>query len=481
MPAGKRTPSNATLYTLITFVGLFIVTLVVSIIYYVKAEEYRTEAATLRTQRDELASSAQLRKIGTIIGAKQPGKSRLGTMLDYLDSMVSLTIRGVPEDTSAEVKVDTVKRKVKQTLEPLAREHLDFRNLDPNTTGLVPIIEKLKTKLDNVTSTALTTQQQLKNLQNRFDDAMTAGFEKEQILLAEKEKYQQQVNDIKQNYNELKDLMKQTTDQQVKTLMAQFDEERANRKIQKQELLRTQAELKIAENRVKRTQEILQAIVPPPDTEVAAYQPDGKIILIDDQAKIVHLNMGSDDRIYRGLTFSVYEKNMPIPKDGRGKAEIEVFNVGKTISAARITRSQIKKPIILDDNIANLIWDSDKTNVFVIAGQFDLDDDGNIDYDAVNKIKTLIEKWGGRVSDNVSIDTDFVILGKSPQVLRKPNFEQMEVDPMAMEKYEDSLQKLISYKEVKNHAQVLSVPVFNTERFLYFIGYKTQSTRPGAF
>jgi len=481
MPAGKRQQTNTVFYALITFVGLFIVTLVVSIICYVKAEDYRTQAASLRAQRDELATNAQLQKIGAVIGAKQPGKSRLGTMLDYLDTMVSLTLGVVPEETSAEVKVDTVKRKVRQTLEPLASEHLDIRKLEPNTIGLVPTIEKLKTKLDIVTADAHSTKQQLKNLQNRFDDAMLAGFEKEQMLLAEKEKFQQQVNEIKQDYNQLKALMKQTTDQQVQTLVALLDEERTNSKIQKQELLRTQAELKVAENRVKHIQNILQAVVPPPDSEVTAYQPDGKIILIDDQAKIVHLNIGSDDRVYRGLTFSVYEKNMPIPRDGKGKAEIEVFSVGKSISAARITRSQIKNPIILDDNVANLIWDSDKTNVFVVAGQFDLDNDGNIDYGADDKVKALIEKWGGKIADNVSVDTDFVVLGKPPVVLRKPNFEQMEADPMAMEKYEASLQKLASYKQVQDRAEALSVPVFNTERFLYFIGYKAQSARPGAF
>jgi hypothetical protein len=57
----------------------------------------------------------------------------------------------------------------------------------------------------------------------------------------------------------------------------------------------------------------------------------------------------------------------------------------------------------------------------------------------------------------------------------------MEADPMAMEKYEASLQRLTSYKEVQTQARTLSIPVFNLERFLYFIGYKTQSARPGAF
>lgn len=610
MAAGKRAQGNAMLYTVITFVGLFILSTVLAVIYYLKAEDYRNEAATLRTQRNELATSSELRKIGAIVGAKQRTKSRLGTMIDYLDEMVSLIMGTLPEDTSAEVKVDTVKRKTKDAIELLAQTQLEqpgtpgtedvglkavakefvdllvegqfstamekfdttmkdalptekleetwnvtteqtgpfkqqigvraekelsydvvfvtcefergpldvkvvynsegqvaglfflptppesletyrqksvtktetiTENIDPNTAGLIRIIEKLKINLDNTTNTALVLKEQLEQLRNRFDDAMAAGFEKEQILLAEKEKYQQQVNGIKQDYSELEALMKQSTDQQVQTLMAQLEDERANRKKLNQDLLKTQAELKMAENRMKRVQKELRMLVPPPDSEVAAYKSDGKIILIDDSAKIVHLNIGSDDRVYRGLTFSVYEKNMPIPKDGKGKAEIEVFDVGKSFSAARIIRSEIKRPIILDDIIANLIWDSDKTNVFVVVGEFDLDSDGDIDYDAVDKIKSLIEKWGGRAADDISIDTDFLVLGKPLQVRGKPTFEKMEVDPMAMEKYEASLQKLISYKEVQNRAQVLSIPVFNAERFLYFIGYKEQSTRAGAF
>ena len=482
MPAGRRPPSNTMLYTLITFVGLFIITTALTVIYYVKAEKQRKIAVTSQNQLNEMATPAELRKIGALIGAKQPRKSRLGTMLDYLDGMVSLIIGGLPEETSAEVKVDTVNRKVEETLEKLpAKEQSEVGNSDPHTVGLVRIIEKLKTRLDNTTDTALALEEHLKELQNQFDDATAEGFEKEQVLLAEKEKYQQQVNDIAQDYDELKALLEQTSEQQVQTLAAQLDEERDNSKTLKQQLLKTQAELKITQERIKHIQAELQVIVPPPDSEVAAYKPDGRIILIDEKTKVVHLNIGSDDGVYRGLTFSVYDKNMPIPKDGRPKAEIEVFNVGKNISAAQITRSETRKPIILNDVIANLIWDSDKTNVFVVAGDFDLDSDGNIDDNAADKIKVLIEKWGGRVVETVSIDTDFLVLGRAPKVLRRPTFEEIEVDPMAMRKYEASLQRLASYKEVLKQAENLAIPIFNTERFLYFIGYKALAERSGAF
>jgi len=482
MPAGKRQQTDTMLYTLITFVGLFIIATTVAVIYYVKAEDHRTNAAKLQSQIDDLADPAELRKgLGTIIGTKQARKSRLGTMVDYLDGTVSLIVGGPPEDTSAEVKFNTANRKTAETLKLLAQEYIDFENIDPNTTGLIRIIEKLKTKRDDTATELLATQQQLNDLQNRFDDAMKASFEKEQTLLAEKEKYQQQVNDIKQDYNELEALMRKTADEKVQSLMDQRDEARAERDNEHGELLKTQAELKMALGRIETIQKKIDDMMPPPDSNVAAYQPDGKIVLIDDQTAIVHINIGTDDRVYRGLTFPVYDKNMPIPKDGKGKAEIEVFDVRKTISAARIIPSKMKRPIILGDIIANLIWDSDKTNVFVVAGEFDLDGDEVIDYDALDKIKSLIEKWGGRLADTVSIDTDFVVLGKAPSVLGKPTFETLEVDPLAMTKWQASVQKAAHYNQVENRAQAFSIPIFNYDRFLYFLGYKTQANREGAF
>jgi hypothetical protein len=50
-----------------------------------------------------------------------------------------------------------------------------------------------------------------------------------------------------------------------------------------------------------------------------------------------------------------------------------------------------------------------------------------------------------------------------------------------MEKYEASLKKLAAYKETQKQAQALNIPILNYERFLYLIGYKSQSAQPGAF
>jgi len=131
--------------------------------------------------------------------------------------------------------------------------------------------------------------------------------------------------------------------------------------------------------------------------------------------------------------------------------------------------------------MANLIWASSRTNTVGIAGDFDLDNDGVIDYNGDEKIKALIEKWGGNVADTISIDTNFLVLGKQPQVLQKPTLDELDINPRAMEVYNASLQRLSRYNGLRDQAQSLWIPVFTYDRFLYFIGYQGHIGQAGAF
>ena len=480
MPAHRRKQSNAMLYTLITFIGLLIVVTAVAVIYYVKTEEYRDKANKAESSLEEIIKSdEQLKGLGKIVGTVPTGKSALGTMADYLDETVCLIVGGVPETTSAEAKINDVNIKVGNALKS-AQGHIVIA--EPNTTGLVRIIGDLTAKLNNTINAKNATQKDLDDQIAQFEITKRVYSEREQVIQGEKNKLQQQINIIQADYDELQARLEKSTTEQVDTYRKQLEEARANLKSLNGKLLKTQAELKMAEDVMKLAQQEVREIKPSPDHEVLAHRPDGKIILIDNQTNVVHLNIGSKQHIYRGLTFTVYDRSGSIPKDGRGKAEIEVFDVAETYSAARITKSETKKPILLGDIVANLIWNSDKTNVFVVAGDFDLDNDGNLDQNATGKIQTLIEKWGGRVADTISIDTDFLVLGGQPQVPKQqPTFEELELDPGAMQKYEALLQRLKHYNQLQGQAQALWIPVFRYERFLYFIGYKGQISQAGAF
>jgi hypothetical protein len=479
MPIGKKSATDSTVYALIAFVALFIIAATVAVIFYLKFEEQRglTEAAQKRL--GEIASPSELQKIGTLVGSEQAGRSRLKSMLDYVDRMVSLIVPEVPGETSAEVKVNEATTKVREMVAALVGKNPDLNDIDPNA-ALLQVTEKLNASLQNTRTAEAAAKGQLETLQSRFDDAMKAGLEKERVLLAEKEKFQQQFEKARSGYDEIKALLEKKTDAQVKDLYGKLDQERAGRDEINKQLLKTQAEFKAAEERIQRIlKENVWPVQPPPDKQVAAFEPDGKVILVDSQAKIVHINLGGDDRVYRGLTFSVYDKNQPIPRDGKGKAEIEVYNVGESVSAARIIRSEPKNPIVVEDIVANLIWDSKKTNTFVVAGDFDLN--GIKGTDALEKIRGLVEKWGGKVADSVSINTDFVILGTPPDVPQKPTLAETETYPNAMEKYERAVERLANYKQIQSQAEALSIPILNADRFLYFIGYKTQAGKPGAF
>jgi hypothetical protein len=478
MPARRRKQSNAMLYTLITFVGLFIATTTVAVIYYVKAEEYRTAEADLQREINNFATDRERQAVGTMVGTKLPNKTWLGTMIDYFDRTVVMVVGGVAEPTSAEVKTNNSSTEVTNA-QKMAQEHITIG--DPNTTGLIQIVKGLKAELDKTINEKLEIQKQLDDQLIRFENADKANLEKEQTLLAEKDKLEQQVADIEQKYNELSALLEQTTGEQVKTLRDQLQQAQDDMKALNENLLKTREELKIAQGDLKSEKEKLSRIEPGPDREVLAHRPDGHVILIDDMAKVVHLNIGIDDHVYQGLTLTVYDRGTSIPEDGKGKAEIEVFDVAKTYSAARITKSELTKPILQGDLVANLIWDTDRTNVFVIAGDFDLDNDGVLDYNGADKIKTLIEKWGGRVDDAISIDTDFLVLGKQPQVLQRPTLDELDIDPRAMEVYNASLQRLNRYNGLRDQAQSLWIPIFTSDRFLYFIGYKGHITQAGAF
>ncbi len=481
MPIGKKSSTDSTLYALIAFVTLFIIAATAGVIYYLKFEEQRGLADAAQKRLSEVATPAEVQKIGAIVGSEQPGKSRLKAMTDYLDHAIGLITPGAAGETSAEVKVNEAVAKVKEMVAAVAKQNPELNDVDPNS-ALLQITAKLNSELKNTKAAETATRGQLAEVQAQFDDAKKVNMEKERDLLAEKDKLQQQFDKVRTGYDELKGLLEKKTDEQVKDLYTKLDQERTGREEMNKQLLKSQAELQTAQDRIQKVlKESVWPIQPPPDTEVKAFEPDGKVILVDDQAKTVQINLGSNDHIYRGLTFAVYDRGQPIPRDGKGKAEIEIYNIGDSFSAARIVRSDKKNPIVAEDIIANLIWSPTKSNTFVVVGDFDLTGDGVSDEDATAKIRSLVEKWGGKVADSVTVNTDYVILGTPPVVPTKPTMQEVERYPNATEKYEKALQQAAKYKDIQGQAQALSIPILNAERFLYFIGYKTQAGNPGAF
>lgn len=478
MPVHRRKQSNAMLYTLIIFVGLFIAATTVAVIYFVNAEKYRTDRDDLQTKLTNYATADEQDDIGTKVGSRLSGQTWLGTIMSHFDEMSSLITGGVAENTSAEVKANQANTQAQAALQQAQKF---IKITDPNTAGLVPIIERLVEDINNITVLQAKTQTLLDAKLLELENVNKSNYENQQNLQAMNKELLQRVEKAQQDYQELKDSLTQSTSEQIKNLTAQKDELTAAKEALEGNLALKEAELAEARKEMELAKAEVAKIAPGPDQEALAYKPDGKIILVDNEAKIVHLNIGINEHVYRGLTFTVYDRGTSVQPDGKGKAEIKVFDIGESHSVARIVNSEVSKPILLNDIVANLIWDSSKTNVFAIGGDFDLDGDGNYDYNAAKQITALIEKWGGKVEPDITIDTDFLVLGQTPQITKRPTPDEQRLDPTALQKYEASLERLNQYNHLQERAQALWIPTFTYDRFLYFIGYTTQAKEAGAF
>ncbi len=469
MAAGKPSESNAMLYTLITFVALFLIAAIGAGIYYAKAEEYRTQYEGEKKKLSEVADSREQGNLTRIVGNIPSGKSALGMMEQYLNNMIKAITGLESTEMNAATKANEAAMQINKLIGQLGDDHLSVAGQEG--INLLGQIAYLHSKLNEERVQGASLKGKINEQQRNMDLMQQSAMDQEKALIDERDKAQRQVDEIQKRYDELKALMERSTEQQVQNIMATLD------KTKKELADRTAAYESLNKQLQEREEALnvalakLEAIKPKPDIEVAAFRPDAKIVRIDPQTKVVYLNVGSKDHVYMGLTFSVYDSSVPIPDDGKGKAEIEVFEVTENVSAARILSSSVKNPIVERDIVANLIWDSQGSNNFVVVGDFDLNGDSVADKDGNQKVRELIQRWGGRIMDNVTIETDFVVLGIEPVIPPEPTQQQVDSDPTLQQRYEAAVKSAEIYDQTIMQAKALSVPTFNQKRFLYLVGY----------
>ena len=456
MAVVRQTQSGTMLYTVITFVALFIISAILAVIFYLKSEDWRDEYNKIQQNAADIATQNQVQLLG------------------YIDQLYMMFVGVQPQETSAEVKMTEMQTKYKDVLEKLPQEmKISADANDTNGPGAVSIIAGYDNKLKQKQELADQLTSQLADLNSEYDLARQGAVQREEDLRTQIRSEQEKADSVQQSYDQLRELMDKKATEQVQTIMQQRDQAVDEKNKAKQELQAALSKLTITQNRLEEALSRLDVLKPRPKEDIAAYKPDGHIIVVDASANIVFIDIGNEDKIYPGLTFAVYDRNASVTAEDTSKAEIEVVNVDKNTASARINKSDKKNPIAEGDIIINLIWDSRTVNRFIVAGEFDFDGDGDIDPDGAEKIKQLIENWGGKVEDVVTIDTDFVVLGTAPQAKKKPTLDEIQADPMANEKYEASLRASEQYQEIKNQAKDLYIPVFNLKRFLNFIGYES--------
>jgi len=211
---------------------------------------------------------------------------------------------------------------------------------------------------------------------------------------------------------------------------------------------------------------------------------DGKITRVQLGNGTVFINIGMGESVTPGLTFEVYDQHKGLPKltpnaDDlslpSGKASIEVIKVMNGTSECRIIKTAPGQTLVEGDLIENLVYDPNTKYNFVVYGLFDLTKSGTPNASDAEMVRQLITRWGGKLQDHVSVDTDFLVLGPEPAV---PVLSAEDKDnPIAQRRFEEAQKALDSYLSVKKQAIELGVPVLDQNRFLTFTGYYDQAGR----
>ncbi len=199
---------------------------------------------------------------------------------------------------------------------------------------------------------------------------------------------------------------------------------------------------------------------------------DGLINQVNAIDNEVMLSIGREQKAVLGMTFAVYGDAIDIRADENGeypvgKAVVEIVRVEQTFSRARVIQSSAGNPIVRGDVIANAIYDPTKTYKFVVDGLFDTDGDGIHSRFERETLEALIERWGGILVDEISGDTDFVVLGEKPVLPPQPG----PGAPVAsIQEYVRLQQEIQRYDDLMNKAEVTSMPLLNANRLQTLIG-----------
>lgn len=199
---------------------------------------------------------------------------------------------------------------------------------------------------------------------------------------------------------------------------------------------------------------------------------DGRVLGSNPGQNEVFINLGRNNRVVVGMTFEVYDDGTRIRPNAEGayppgKAAVEIIRINQGSSTARVIRQNNRNPIVEGDVIANALYDPNKTYTFVVYGNFDANRDGQATSQERGGIVGLITEWGGVVADDLSGDTDFLVLGERPVLPPEPSPDS----PLpVIQDYIRKKRTVEEYDRLFRIAAQTSIPVLNQNRLYTLTG-----------
>jgi hypothetical protein len=465
------------LYVLVGFVILFLVASVVAVLQYMKADELQTRVADLERAQEELANRRDLDEVRQRVG--DTDKTRLRALMDRVEDLA----RWIDPQASSYAGAE-------KAWESLLAEEQDLaRDMPRSDQGLIPLVRALRNQIQS-------NRQTIAQLESDVAKAQSLVEDKQQAIEQLQTKQREALAAIGSDYSKLAEQAQQRQQAHLDALAKAEDEKKEairqrdaridelTDKVNQQAITISQKDAlidKLMKKREDERERIAGGGAAPtegadggdeaPVSLQVARQADGKILKVVSADDVCYINLGEGDRVRPGMTFSVYS-DKGIPRDGEGKATIVVTSVEKSISECRIVSRRGQAPVLKDDLIGNVAFSALRDYKFMVFGRFDLYGTGEATAEQAGIVKNLVREFGAQITDDVTIETDFIVLGQEPT--RPPTPREGASD---QEEYNRRLQQYRKYQEIQDVAQRLRIPILNTSRFLAFTGYQPQKTR----
>ena len=292
----------------------------------------------------------------------------------------------------------------------------------------------------------------------KAEQAATVATLKSQIgdNSSDVDRYRTDVSDSKHSFEEQLASVRVDAEQRIAGLEGEIEESRNRILILEEQL-----------NNCRGTAKSLKLTGPDEATLV-----DGTVLATNSLSNEVSISLGRRDHVVLGMTFEVYDAGSIIRADSEGeypagKAAIEVIRIDEATSRARLIRQSRGNPVIEGDYLVNALYDPDKTYVFTVYGNFDTNGDGVPTPQETDEIRGFIEGWGGAIEDDITGDTDFLVLGEPPILPPEPRVD----DPVeVIDRYLRLSRQAQRYDELFETARKTGIPVLNQNRFFTLTG-----------
>jgi hypothetical protein len=461
----KREGLNSITVWMIVFVALWLASTVFLVILYTGQEDLRAENTKLRSNYAKTVNSQQERSIDLIKGAQENGPTMVGILEEARSSTAELAT-GEPTDAPPAIRA---KRD-----QLLATIKADGIIPNPETYAELSYHEAMRQLYESFKA-AQTVRKAAEDRAAQLDAQMTAMVEAEAKLKADFEKQARDMTEQLAQAESGRAEHRAERDKQLEELQKNQDESQKRHDAEitaaRQERLAAEQQVDATTKRLTSYQTKIGGLLPGPGRLTTARTPDGQILTAVPGDNVVYIDLGRKNALTLGLKFAVYSAQTGIPEDGRGKAQIEVVSISDW-SAECAIRQIVPNSIILEgDLIANPIYDPKNPMNFVVAGDFDLDRDGINDRSGNLIVEDLIRKWGGKVGDELTPLTDFVVLGVRPRALRTAGGPQLE--PGQAPPPNPIVER---YDRIMDQSTKFAVPVLSQEVFLNYLGYSSNRT-----